>query len=143
MPFYSWFLLIFQNFKAEISTKLEVYIQDICDCTVTLTNANLICINATSALYTIQLTNQNSTLSTFLYELLNVLIMNNGINLDIAIIRTWTVMEEYSDNSSNKNPSSDWKFYLLLTTLFTLLACFISYSYYRYVCTLFMQLIDG
>ena len=133
MQFYSWFLLIFQNFKAEISTKLEVYIQDICDCTVTLTNANLICINATSALYTIQLTNQNSTLSTFLYELLNVLIKNNGINLDIAIIRTWTVMEEYSDNSSNKNPSSDWQLYLLLTTLFTLLACFISYSYYRYV----------
>ena len=133
MQFYSWFLLIFQNFKAEISTKLEVYIQDICDCTVTLTNANLICINTTSGLYTIQLTNQNSTLSTFLYELLNVLIMNNGINLDIAIIRTWTVMEEYSDNSSNKNPSSDWQLYLLLTTLFTLLACFISYSYYRYV----------
>ena len=133
MQLYERFLLIFQNFKAEISTELEAYIQDICNCTVTLTNANLICVNATSALYTIQLTDQNSTLSIFLYELLNVLIMNDGINLDIAIIRTWTVMEEYTDNSSNKNASSDWHLYLLLTIIFILLVYFISYSYYRYV----------
>ena len=54
-----------------------------------LTNANLICINATSAFYTVQLTNQNSTVSAFIYELLDLIVMNNGIDLGIAVIATY------------------------------------------------------
>ena len=131
-------LNIFQKFKTTISAALEEYIQEICNCTVVLTNANLICINATSAFYAIQLTNQNSAISAFIFELLDFIIMNNGIDLGIAIIRTWTTREEITNDSddSDKN-STHWHTlsYSLLAMVFTLLILFIPYSCYRYVCT--------
>ena len=61
--------------------------------------------------------------------------MNNGIDLGIAIIRTWTITEETTDDSddSDKN-ASDWHplVYSLLAILFTLFISFIFYSCYRY-----------
>ena len=131
-------LNIFQKFKTTISAALEEYIQEICNCTVVLTNANLICINASSAFYTVQLTNQNSVISAFIFELLDFIIMNNGIDLGIAIIRTWTTMEEITnDSDDNEKNSTNWHIllYLLLAMFFTLLILFISYSCYRYICT--------
>ena len=132
-------LNIFQKFKTAISAALEEYIQEICNCTVVLTNANLICINATSAFYTVQLTNQNSAIPAFIFELLDFIIMNNGIDLGIAIIRTWTTTEEIINDSddSDKNSTYYWHIlsYSLLAMVFTLLILFIPYSCYRYVCT--------
>ena len=62
--------------------------------------------------------------------------MNNRIDLGIAIIRTWTITEETTDDSddSDKN-ASNWHplVYSLLAILFTLLIIsFIFYSCYRY-----------
>ena len=127
--------MFFQKFKTEISAALEEYIQEICNCTVVLTNANLICINATNAFYTVQLTDQNSAISTFIFELLNFIIMNNGIDLGIAIIRTWTTMDEITNNNDSDNNATNWHIllYSLLAMLFTLLILFISYNFYRYV----------
>ena len=127
-------LNVFQNFKMEISAAFEEYIHEICNCTVTLTNANLICINATSAFYTVQLTSQNSTISAFIYELLDLIVINNEIDLGIAVIRTWTVREENTNDDSDKN-ASDWHplLYSLLAMLFALCILFISYNCCRYV----------
>ena len=56
---------------------------------VTLTNTNLICVNASRGLYTVQIMdNQSSLVSMFIYELLENITMNNGIDLEVAIIRT-------------------------------------------------------
>ena len=116
-------LNVFQGFKTAISAALEEYIQEICNCTVVLTNANLICINATSAFYTVQLTNQNSAIPAFIFKPLD---FNNGIDLGIAIIHTWTTMEEIPNDGDdiNNGAGSDrnaTNWHILLYLLFPML----------------------
>ena len=105
----------FQNFKKEISAAFEAYIQDICNCSVTLTNANLICVNASSALYTVQIMdNQSSLISMFIYELLEIITMNNGIDLEVAIIKTWTTAENATVTDDDDNDQSSYEWHYLL-----------------------------
>ena len=108
-------MYLFQNFKKEISAAFEAYIQDICNCSVTLTNANLICVNASSALYTVQIMDNHSSLvSMFIYELLEIITMDNGIDLEVAIIKTWTTAENatVTDDDDNDQYSYDWHYLL-------------------------------
>ena len=120
-------LNVFQGFKTAISTALEEYIQEICNCTVVLTNANLICINATNAFYTVQLTNQNSAIPAFIFEPLDF-IMNDGIDLGIAIIHTWTTMNDGDDiNNGTGSDRNAINWHILLYLLFPMLFTFINY----------------
>ena len=127
---------LFQTFKKEVSTAFEAYIQDIYNISVTLTNANLICVNAKSALYTVQLMdNQSSLVSMFIYELLEIITMNNGIDLKVAIIKTWTTAENatVTDDDSNTEYSYDWHYvlYSILAVFSVVIVVFIFYNCYR------------
>ena len=127
---------IFQNFKKEVSTAFEAYIQDIYNISVILTNANLICVNASSALYTVQLMdNQSSLVAMFIYELLEIITMNNGIDLEVAIIRTWTTTQSatVTDDNDDIEYSSDWHLvlYTILAVLSVVIVVFIFYNCYR------------
>ena len=128
-------LLSFQNFKKEISAAFQVYIQNICNCTVTLTNTNLICINASSALYTVQIMDdQDFPISAFIYELLEIILMNNGIDLEIARLQAWTSGEDTQSGVDNDDEKScNWHplLYAFLAIFFVVIVLFISYNGYR------------
>ena len=129
-------MYLFQNFKKKISAAFKAYIQDICNCSVTLTNANLICVNASSALYTVQIMdNQSSLVSMFIYELLEIITMNNGIDLEVAIIKTWTTAENatVTDDDDNDQSSYDWHYllYSFLAILSVVIIVLLFYNSYR------------
>ena len=129
-------MYLFQNFKKKISAAFEAYIQDICNCSVTLTNANLICVNASSALYTVQIMdNQSSLVSMFIYELLEIITMDNGIDLEIAIIKTWTTAENatVTDDDDNDQSSYDWHYllYSFSAILSVVIIVLLFYNSYR------------
>ena len=98
----------FQSFKEEVTAAFEAYIQDICNCTVTLTNANLVCTNASSGFYTVQFLDQSLLISTFVYELLKIATMNNGIDLGVAVIRMWPVKVDNSPTDDSDDVSFNW-----------------------------------
>ena len=107
---------------------------------MTLTNANLICVNASSALYTVQLMdNQSSLVSMFIYELLEIITMNNWIDLKVAIIKTWTAVQNTTvgsaddDDDSNTEYSYDWHcvLYSILAALSVVIAVLILYNCHR------------
>ena len=103
---------------------------------MTLTNANLICVNASSALYTVQIMdNQSSLVSMFIYELLEIITMNNGIDLEVAIIKTWTTAENatVTDDDDNDQSSYDWHYllYLFSAILSVVIIVLLFYNSYR------------
>ena len=66
--------------------------------------------------------NQSSLVSMFIYELLEIITMNNGIDLEVTIIKTWTTAENatVTDDDDNDQSSYDWH-YLLYSFLAILL----------------------
>ena len=133
---YIYINVSFQNFKKKISTAFEAYIQGIYNCSVTLTNANLICVNTSSALYTVQIMdNQSSLVSMFIYELLEIITMNNGIDLEVAIIKTWTTAENatVTDDDDNYQSSYDWHYllYSFSAILSVVIIVLLFYNSYR------------
>ena len=58
--------------------------------------------------------NQSSLVSMFIYELLEIITMNNGIDLEVVIIKTWTTAENatVTDDDDNDQSSYDWHYLL-------------------------------
>ena len=103
---------------------------------VTLINANLICVNVSRALYTVQIMdNQSSLVSMFIYELLEIVTMNNGIDLEVAIIKTWTTGEDaaVTDNDDDDQSSYDWHYllYSFSAILSVVIIVLLFYNSYR------------
>ena len=103
---------------------------------VTLTNTNLICVNASRGLYTVQIMdNQSSLVSMFIYELLEIITMNNGIDLEVAIIKTWTTAENatVTDDDDDNQSSYDWHYllYSFLAILSVVIMVLLFYNSYR------------
>ena len=87
---------------------------------VTLTNANLICVNASSALYTVQIMdNQSSLVSNYVLENIT---MDNGIDLEVAIIRTWTTAENTTVTDDDDNDQSSYDLHYLLYSFLAILS---------------------
>ena len=86
--------------------------------------------------------NQSSLVSMFIYELLEIITMNNGIDLKVAIIKTWTTAENTTvasadddddDDNSNTEYSYDWHcvLYSILAALSVVIAVLILYNCHR------------
>ena len=82
--------------------------------------------------------NQSSLVAMFIYELLEIITMNNGIDLEVAIIRTWTTAQNATvastdDDNSNTKYSYDWHcvLYSILAVFSVVIAVFIIYNFHR------------
>ena len=77
---------------------------------------------------------QDFLISAFIYELLEIILMNNGIDLEIARLQTWTSEDDTQSGVDNDDEKSyDWHplLYAFFAIFFVVIVLFISYNGYR------------
>ena len=68
--------------------------------------------------------NQSSLVSMFIYELLEIITMNSRIDLEVAIIKTWTTAENatVTDDDDDDNDQSSYEWHYLLYSFSAILS---------------------